>query len=96
MVPKAGDSAPDVELVALGSGQRIRLKDLRGKVVFLKFWDTGCGPCQPMMAKLNELMGLRGSEWNDKVVVLPIGLDADPEIIASHVKSRGWTNLRHY
>jgi hypothetical protein len=27
---------------------------------------------------------------------LPVGLDANPDIVASHVTSRGWTNLRHY
>ena len=74
----------------------VQLKDLRGKVVFLEFWETGCGPCQPMMAKLNELMGTHGGEWNDHVAVLAVSLDANPEIIASHVESRGWKNLRHY
>lgn len=96
LVPKEGDVAPDVEFVALESGERVRLKNLRGKAVFLEFWETGCGPCQPMMAKLNELIGTKGADWQDDVAVLPVSLDANPEIIASHVKSRGWNNLRHY
>ena len=96
MVPKAGDAAPDAEFFALQSGEPIRLSELRGKIVFLEFWETGCGPCQPMMAKLNELMASHGGDWNDEVAILPVGLDANPDIIKTHVTSRGWTNLRHY
>ena len=96
LVPKAGDMAPDMELAALDSAENVRLKDLRGKIVFLEFWETGCGPCQSPMARLNELVAALEGAWNDELAVLPVGLDANREIIASHVESRGWKNLRHY
>jgi thiol-disulfide isomerase/thioredoxin len=96
LAPKVGDLAPDLELVALDTGERLRLEALRGKIVFLEFWETGCGPCQPEMAKLNELMSVHGHEWEDSVAVVPVSLDSKREIIAAHVASRGWTNLRHY
>jgi hypothetical protein len=96
LTPKAGDRAPNAELVAVDSGERTRIEQLRGQIVYLEFWETGCGPCQPAMAKLNEIMGVKAADWSGKVAVIPLCLDADPQIITNHVKTRGWTNLRHY
>ena len=96
LTPKAGDTAPDVVLVPLDSEERMRLKDFRGQIVYLEFWTTGCGPCQPAMAKLDRIMAAQSADWKGKVALVPLCLDREPEIISKHVKSRGWTNLRHY
>ena len=43
-------------------GKRVRLKDFRGKVVFLNFWATWCVPClrvMPAMERLGKRMAGR-------------------------------------
>jgi peroxiredoxin len=44
----------DVTLTAL-DGSKVRLQELRGKVVLLNFWATWCPPCRREMPALDEL-----------------------------------------
>jgi|SRR5579863_701474 len=48
-----GTPAPDFELSSL-NGQRVKLRDFRGKVVLLNFWATWCAPCRVEMPWLVE------------------------------------------
>jgi peroxiredoxin len=52
--PRAGDIAPDFELSDF-DGDRHRLSDYRGQVVFLNFWATWCVPCVAEMPALDRL-----------------------------------------
>lgn len=61
---KEGSIAPNFVLQSV-DGERIELKELKGKGVFLNFWGTLCGPCKqefPYMANQYEVFKDRGVE----------------------------------
>jgi thiol-disulfide isomerase/thioredoxin len=96
LAPRVGDLAPDVELRNVATGEPIKLRSLRGKLVCLEFWATWCGPCQPAMAKLNALSAEHGAAWKDRVVLLPVSIDEAVDRVKSHVQARGWNRLDHF
>jgi thiol-disulfide isomerase/thioredoxin len=54
--------APDFEL-ADHTGKKVRLADYKGKVVFVNFWATWCGPCKyeiPVFVDLQQKYGPQG------------------------------------
>jgi thiol-disulfide isomerase/thioredoxin len=60
--PKEQIEAPDFTRLDI-SGKKLRLKDLRGKVVFLNFFATWCGPCRsemPAVERLSQMYKDRG------------------------------------
>lgn len=49
-----GKPAPDFVLVTL-DGERVDLRELRGRVVVVDFWATWCGPCVVLMPRLDDV-----------------------------------------
>ncbi len=69
-----GDRAPNFKLKNLVTGKSESLKMYRGKVVYLDFWASWCGPCRQSLPLLNELR----SELKRKgFEVLAVNLDED-------------------
>jgi peroxiredoxin len=68
---KSGTKAPNFSLEDL-TGKKSELKHHRGKVVFLNFWATWCGPCKEEMPSMEELC----KQFKDKgFVFLTISVD---------------------
>ncbi|HUF53183.1 MAG TPA: TlpA disulfide reductase family protein [Dehalococcoidia bacterium] len=61
-----GNLAQDFEISDF-DGERHRLSDLRGKVVFVNFWATWCLPCQ---FELPDIAALQSQHPDDLVVLL--------------------------
>jgi peroxiredoxin len=50
-----GCQAPDFDVTTM-DGERLKLKDLKGKIVVMNFWYTSCAPCIAEMPALNRLV----------------------------------------
>ena len=73
-----GGLAPNIKLPGLqnaAAGQIIQLSDMKGKVVYVDFWASWCGPCRISMPILNELRATYGAQGFE---VLAVNVDEDP------------------
>jgi len=68
--------APPFSLPDIYSGESKTLEDYKGKVIYLDFWASWCGPCRQSLPLLNELRDELGSEYFE---VIAINLDQNPE-----------------
>ena len=64
-----GQAAPDVEL---GVGAE-RLSKLKGKVVYVDFWASWCGPCRQSFPWMNEMQSKYGAKG---LQIVGVNLDA--------------------
>lgn len=73
---KNGNAAPDFELTTI-VGDKVRLSDLKGKVVFVNLWATWCPPCR---AEMPEMVRFYKDYSSKNVEVLAVNLtDSDSE-----------------
>jgi len=81
-------TAPDFELTDL-SGNSISLSELKGKVIFVNFWATWCGPCRQEIPDFIEFY----KENKDKGAVI-LGVSVDTS--ASKVRDFVDANMINY
>lgn len=71
---KKGSAAPDFEMIS-ADGKKIRLSDLRGKMVYIDVWATWCIPC---VAEIPHLAALHKKFVNDdRITFISISVDSD-------------------
>jgi thiol-disulfide isomerase/thioredoxin len=78
------EPAKDFELTAL-DGRKVKLSDLKGKVVMIDFWATWCGPCVKSVPTLNKLYA-EYKERGFEILYVSVDDQADIYKIAPFVK----------
>jgi RNA polymerase sigma factor (sigma-70 family) len=95
MPAHAGDVAPDGSGIDLATAKPKRISDYRGRVVFLEFWASWCGPCREPMERLAALAKRRSAAWRNDVSLVAIGIDNERDQLWKHIQQRGLATFQH-
>jgi thiol-disulfide isomerase/thioredoxin len=71
---EAGQPAPAIDLPGLPAA--VKLAELQGKLVYLDFWASWCGPCRQSFPWMNEMQARYGARG---LKVVAVNLDARRE-----------------
>ncbi len=69
-----GEAAPAFELQ--GDGAAVKLSNYKGKLIYLDFWASWCGPCKQSFPWLNEMQSKYGAKGFQ---VVGVNVDANTE-----------------
>ncbi|MCL7987525.1 TlpA family protein disulfide reductase [Sphingobacterium sp. lm-10] len=67
-------------------GKSIHTADLKGKVVFINFWATWCGPCVAEMPSIQTLIERIGEQ--DDIAFLLVDVDGDMDVAKQFLKKQ--------
>jgi thiol-disulfide isomerase/thioredoxin len=82
----AGQPVPDIDLP--GASVAPRLAALKGKVVYVDFWASWCGPCRQSFPWMNDMQQKYGGQGLQIVAVNVDARRADAEQFLSEVPAR--------
>ena len=88
-IVKLGDAAPDFEMT-LTDGQKVKLSDLRGKVVMLQFTASWCGVCRKEMPFIEKDIWQKHKD-NASFALYGIDRDEPLERVKAFAKQTGVT-----
>jgi len=73
---ESGNTVPDCSLPAIGDNSTYGIKQFLGKVVYVDFWASWCGPCAKSFPFLNQMH----NELKDKgLQIIGVNLDENSE-----------------
>lgn len=78
---EVGQAAPDFDLP--GASGPVKLSALRGKVVYVDFWASWCGPCKQSFPWMNEMQTKYGAQG---LTVVGINVDKNRTDAESFLK----------
>ena len=85
---KVGDDVPEF-VVEMSDGQKINIKDLKGKIVLINFWATWCPPCQEELKRVQKeiIDRFKGKDF----VFLAISREESKEQVKKFRERNGYT-----
>ena len=85
---KVGDVVPEF-VVEMFDGQKINIKDLKGKIVLINFWATWCPPCQEELKRVQKeiIDRFKGKDF----VFLAISREESKEQVKKFRERNGYT-----
>ena len=90
-----GTVAPTVSLYSLDGSSSLSTARFEGKIIVLEFWSTTCGPCQPYMQRLQDLVR-KNPEWQETIEFITVSIDTSAQEAKQHLEDRGWNATRNY
>lgn len=85
-----GKAAPEIDTADI-DGKKVKLSDLKGKVVVLDFWFTDCQPCRRMIPHTRDLVKKMA---NKPFVFVSISADEKKEVLQKFIEKTPmpWTH----